>query len=111
LHERRGALFYLVIALGPLWRIFLGYVPLPADLVTNYPLWGTFQMPFVQRYHGVMEDLARSFLPVAQADRGGGAGRHHPAVEPRRAERLPDARRQRRRDLRAADDARLRPAD
>lgn len=59
----RYGLFYLTIALGMSWPIFLGYVPVPADIITNYPLWGSFQIPFEQRYYGVMEDLVRSFYP------------------------------------------------
>ena len=71
----RYALFYLVIALGMSWPIFLGYVPLPADLITSSPLWGTYQIPYVQRYHGIMEDLVRSFYPwhklIGEAVRAG----------------------------------------
>ena len=54
-------LLYTLVTLLSFWPIFLGYVPLPADILTSSPPWGPFQIPFSQRYYGVMEDLVHSF--------------------------------------------------
>jgi hypothetical protein len=71
----RYGLLYLAVSLAMLWPVFLGYVPLPADIITSSPLWGPFEIPFAQRYYGVMEDLVRSFYPghrlIGEAIRGG----------------------------------------
>lgn len=54
-------LLYALVTLVMFWPILLGYVPIPAEIITSSPLWGAFQVPFSQRYYGVMEDLVRSF--------------------------------------------------
>src|SRR5215217_7824801 len=56
-------LLYLAVSLASSWPIFLGYVPLPVELITGSPLWGTIQGPVTFRQFGVMEDLVRSFYP------------------------------------------------
>jgi hypothetical protein len=71
----RYGLLFLAVSLAMLWPIFLGYVPLPADVITSSPLWGPFELPFTQRYYGVMEDPVRSFYPghrlIGEAIRSG----------------------------------------
>lgn len=71
----RYAVLYTLVALAMSWPIFLGHVPLPADLITSSPLWGPFGVPFTQRSYGVMEDLVRSFYPghrlIGEAIRSG----------------------------------------
>ena len=68
-------LLYGLVSLASFWPIFLGYVPIPADIITASPLWAPFQVPFSQRYYGVMEDLVRSFYPghrlIGEAVRAG----------------------------------------
>ena len=68
-------LLYALVSLVSFWPIFLGYVPIPAEIITSAPLWGPFQIPFSQRYYGVMEDLVRSFYPghrlIGEAIRSG----------------------------------------
>jgi len=71
----RYAALYALVTLASSWPIFLGYVPIPAELITRTPLWGPFEIPFTQRSYGVMEDLVRSFYPghklIGEAIRSG----------------------------------------
>ena len=68
-------LLYALVTLVMFWPILLGYVPIPADIITSAPLWSAFRVPFSQRYYGVMEDLVRSFYSghrlIGEAVRGG----------------------------------------
>jgi len=57
----RYGLLYALVSVVSFWPILLGYVPIPAEIITSSPLWSAFQVPFSQRYYGVMEDLVRSF--------------------------------------------------
>ncbi|MGE3909661.1 MAG: YfhO family protein [Chloroflexota bacterium] len=71
----RYGLLFLSVAVLMHWPMFLGYVPIPADIITMTPLWDAFGIPFHQRYYGVMEDLVRSFYPghrlIGEAIRSG----------------------------------------
>src|SRR5262245_43965045 len=71
----RYGLLYLAVSLLSCWPIFLGYVPLPVELITGTPLWGPIQGPVTYRQFGVMEDLVRSFYPghrlIGEAIRSG----------------------------------------
>jgi hypothetical protein len=68
-------LLYLAVSLASSWPIFLGYVPLPVELITGAPLWGPLQGAVTFRQFGVMEDLVRSFYPghrlIGEAIRSG----------------------------------------
>ena len=57
-------LLYLAVSLASFWPVLLGYVPLPVELITGAPLWGSIQGPVTYRQFGVMEDLVRSFYPA-----------------------------------------------
>src|SRR5215212_2086903 len=54
----------LAVSLASFWPVLLGYVPLPVELITGAPLWGSIQGPVTYRQFGVMEDLVRSFYPA-----------------------------------------------
>src|SRR5215212_2280344 len=57
-------LLYLAVSLASFWPVLLGYLPLPVELITGAPLWGSIQGPVTYRQFGVMEDLVRSFYPA-----------------------------------------------
>jgi hypothetical protein len=71
----RYGLLYLAVSLAILWPILLGYVPLPVEIATNMPPWGTLREGTVTRQYGVMEDQVVQFYPwhrlVGEAIRAG----------------------------------------